>query len=120
MGHLTRQRDPEDERQVRVRLTPPGPKRARAGARVSRRACQGDGARCSGLPAPPRGAGEIARQPVGRGARETVAAARRCEPKHVRRIAMPAGKTQSDLVTMPCGARRRSNCNALDLIERDL
>jgi DNA-binding MarR family transcriptional regulator len=24
MGHLTRQRDPEDERQVRVRLTPQG------------------------------------------------------------------------------------------------
>ena len=26
MGHLTRQRDPEDERQVRVRLTPQGRK----------------------------------------------------------------------------------------------
>jgi DNA-binding MarR family transcriptional regulator len=31
MGHLTRQRDPEDERQVRVRLTPKG-RKAREGA----------------------------------------------------------------------------------------
>ena len=73
MGHLTRQRDPEDERQVRVRLTPQGRSVARAGVRVSRPACQSDGAQRSGLSAPPRGAGEIARQPVGHRAGEAIA-----------------------------------------------
>src|SRR5271156_2132964 len=34
MGHLTRQRDPEDERQVRVRLTPQG-RRASAPSRFA-------------------------------------------------------------------------------------
>ena len=43
MGHLTRQRDPEDERQVRVRTDAARPKRARAGARVSQRACRAMG-----------------------------------------------------------------------------
>ncbi len=49
-----------------------GSKRARAGARVSQRACQGDRAQRSGFSTAARGVGEIARQPVGRGAPEAV------------------------------------------------
>src|SRR5262249_4678626 len=74
-----------------------GSKRARAGVRLSQRACQGDGAQRSGLCAPPRGVGEIARQPVGRGAREAGAGTWRCKPKLVRRTAMSDLKAEIDM-----------------------
>ena len=72
MGHLTRQRDPEDERQVRVRLTPQGRSVRERALPFRDRARQGDRAQPGGISAPPGGVGEIARQPVGCGGCEAI------------------------------------------------
>ena len=45
MGHLTRQRNPEDERRGAIAADAAGPKRAREGRFLSQRASQGDGTR---------------------------------------------------------------------------
>ena len=73
MGHLTRQRNPEDEREVRLRLTLQGRSVREKVALARGELLKATGTRRSGLSAAPGGAGEIASQPVERGARETVA-----------------------------------------------
>ena len=60
MGHLTRQRDPEDERQVRLRLTPQGRSVREKGDHVSQQPSQLDEPQPSRSTAASRADGEIA------------------------------------------------------------
>src|ERR1700736_6601691 len=62
MGYVVRQRDPQDERQVRIRLTPP--QRAREGNRLSRRLRRDCRPHASGLASASAGHGQVARESV--------------------------------------------------------
>ena len=74
MGHLTRQRDPEDERQVRLRLTPEGRSVREKGAHVSQQLLNSTKLSPAEFREASRGDGEIAELPVGRGGRQAVVA----------------------------------------------
>ena len=74
MGHLTRQRDPEDERQVRVRLTPQGRNVREKGILSRSRLVNSIGLQPGRVSGASRADGEIADLPVGRDGCEAIAA----------------------------------------------